>query len=176
MKKIIILMLVALIAIVPTFAMTNEDPEEMIEVQEVYLISGEIAQIDESGILINAGESGMVLVNITDETIMETGGELAAGDYIHVDYNGMMTRSIPAGITAQVVRCYTIEGTVSEIIAEEGGMLLETETHGQVYAHLPEGDEMEIKTGDAVKVYFNGAMTMSLPGQINADNVVVGKD
>lgn len=172
MKKIIIIALAALLAVVSAFAVSNEAPEaETVEVQEVFLISGEIVEIGEDSILINAGEAGMVQVNIAEETIMETAGELAAGDYIHVDYDGKMTRSIPAQITAQVIRCYIMEGEISEMIEGENAALIETETHGQVYVHLPENNQAELQAGDSIKVYFNGAMTMSLPGQINADKI-----
>ena len=172
MKKIIIIALAALLAVVSAFAVVNEEPEtEMAEVQEVFLISGEIMEIGEDSILINAGEAGMVQANIAEETIMETTGELAVGDYVHVDYDGKMTRSIPAQITAQVIRCYIMEGEISEMIDGENAALIETETHGQVYVHLPEDNQAELQAGDSIKVYFNGAMTMSLPGQINADKI-----
>ena len=49
---------------------------------------------------------------------------------------------------------------------EEGTAFLNTETHGEVLARFPE--DMQLPTQDEnVKIWFNGVMTMSLPGQIN---------
>ena len=51
-------------------------------------------------------------------------------------------------------------------VNEDGSVLLNTETHGEVIARFPE--EMPLPTeGENVKIWFNGVMTMSLPGQIN---------
>jgi len=48
------------------------------------------------------------------------------GDYIHVLYDGIMTRSLPAQVYAQKIGCYKTTGTVSELT--ESGFLLTTET------------------------------------------------
>lgn len=57
-------------------------------------------------------------------------------------------------------------GIVSSTDTEEGTALIETETHGEVLARFPEN--MPLPTvNEQVKIWFNGVMTMSLPGQIN---------
>lgn len=57
-------------------------------------------------------------------------------------------------------------GTVVSVDAENGSVLLNTDTHGEVIARFPE--DMQLPTVEEnVKIWFNGVMTMSLPGQIN---------
>lgn len=178
MKSIFALILSAFMAIMPVMGETAVEET----VAEVYMIEGVIAQNDENGILVNTMEMGDVLVQVSDETIFEGAETLEAGDYIYVDYSGMMTRSLPPQITAQVVRCWRMDGIVSEVFAEENAMLINTETHGDVYVHLPAVDaeaqtEAEAPAmpaaGDDVTVWFNGIMTMSLPGQINAGQLLI---
>ena len=195
MKSIFAIILSALMAIVPV---TGETAVEEANA-EVYMIEGQVVQADENGILINTADMGEVLVLTTDETLWEGTEALEAGDYAYVDYNGMMTRSLPPQITATVIRSWRMEGVVSEVYAEENAMLITTGTHGEVYVHLPAtaedavpADEAQAETdaeapageqqveaailpaaGDNVTVYFNGVMTMSLPGQISAGMVVI---
>jgi len=189
MTKIFALILSALIAIVPVMGETAVEETAA----EVYMIEGVVVQNDENGILVNTADLGDVLVLTVDETVWDGTDTLEAGDYVYVDYSGMMTRSLPPQITAMVIRSYRMDGVVTEVFAEENAMLINTETHGDVYVHLPaenaedvqaetavtETVETEQETpvipaaGDSVTVYFNGAMTMSLPGQINAGLVVI---
>lgn len=55
-------------------------------------------------------------------------------------------------------------GTVKEVTEE--GVLLETLEQGDVLCRLPEGMPAPAEN-DLIQVWFNGVMTMSLPGQIN---------
>ena len=126
--------------------------------------------IDElAGEIVEITKDMQVLVNVDEGTVYETDGELAVGDYIHVLYDGIMTRSLPAQVYAQKIGCYKTTGTVSELT--ESGFLLTTETDVvQVNADAALLDGME--NGMTVTVYSNGAMTMSLPGQISAEKIV----
>ena len=131
-------------------------------------LAGEIVEITGDGILLQTKDM-QVLVNVDEGTVYETDGELAVGDYIHVLYDGIMTRSLPAQVYAQKIGCYKTTGTVSELT--ESGFLLTTETDVvQVNADAALLDGME--NGMTVTVYSNGAMTMSLPGQISAEKIV----
>ena len=131
-------------------------------------LAGEIVEITGDGILLQTKDM-QVLVNVDEGTVYETDGELAVGDYIHVLYDGIMTRSLPAQVYAQKIGCYKTTGTVSELT--ESGFLLTTETDVvQVNADAALLDGLE--NGMTVTVYSNGAMTMSLPGQISAEKIV----
>lgn len=179
MKSIFAIIFAALIAIVPVMSETAVDETPV----EFYMIEGVVTENDENGILVNTADVGDVLVLVSEETVWDGAEALEPGDYVYVDYNGMMTRSLPPQINATVIRSWQMEGTVTEISAEENGMLINTEIHGNVYVHLPaveaEADAEQAEApaiptvGDTVTVWFNGMMTMSLPGQINAGQVVI---
>ncbi|MBE5773248.1 MAG: hypothetical protein E7337_04865 [Clostridiales bacterium] len=174
MKTFIALILAALLAIVPVMGETTV--EEI--VPEVYMIEGAVVQNDENGLLIATKDLGEVLVLSTEETILEGFETLSAGDYVYVDYSGMMSRSLPPQITAQVIRSYRMDGVVTEVIAEENLVIINNELQGNVIVHLPEvaeGEEAPAlpQANDTVTVYFNGAMAMSLPPQIGAGLVVI---
>ena len=111
----------------------------------------------------------LVQVNTSEETLFE-GKAVEAGDFIHVTYNGMMTFSIPAQISAQKIGCYAHTGVVGEIT--EGQFALETEMEMILVNATAEQIE-GIEAGMTVTVYSNGAMTMSLPAQIGAEFITV---
>jgi len=179
MKKIIALILIVVLAGLIALAETGAEniaAEEIIETEIaeteeiIYEIAGIVTEMTEEGILVETADMGMVLVKTDDETALDTSAEIAAGDYITVIYDGMMSRSIPAQITADVIRMYTITGKIVSADPEACGVMLETETHGEVYATLPE-PWLE-NTAETLKIYFDGVMTMSLPPRINAQHVI----
>ena len=85
-------------------------------------------------------------------------------------YDGKMTRSIPAQITALLVGVYAVEGEVTEI-ADGRITVKRADTGEEVIITLPENAQ-EIAVGDAITAYTTGAMTMSLPPQMNAVAIV----
>lgn len=146
---------------------TADAVEQVVTIEE---LAGEIVEISDDGILIQTKD--MQVLVLTDESTvyeLEDGHELAVGDYIHVLYDGIMTRSLPAQIFAQKIGCYMTTGTVSDLT--ESGFLLTTDSDAmevRADATLLSG----IENGATVTVYSNGAMTMSLPGQIGAEKIV----
>lgn len=166
MKKIIAILIAALLVCFAAFAET----EEML-----IPMTGTVLEIAEDGsYLINTAEHGDVQVLLNEETYFETSRDISVGDYIYIDYNGMMTRSLPPQVTASIVRMHVLEGTVNEIFADENAVLMSTETHGEVYVTLPEEWlSAEIDT-EILTVYTDGAMTMSLPPRVNAGYAIPG--
>lgn len=121
-------------------------------------------------LMIETQDFGLVEVHFTEETLLEGAEDFVVGDYIFVSYNGVMTRSLPPQVTAEKVTAYSFTGTVSQL--KEEGFMLTTETAGDVWVNaLPEQLET-VADGQEVTVYFNGIMTMSLPGQISAAWIV----
>ena len=59
-----------------------------------------------------------------------------------------------------------LKGTVVSVDQEADTVLLDSEIHGEVLARFPEDMQLPVQ-GENVKIWFNGVMTMSLPGQIN---------
>ena len=192
MKKVVIFLLAAILLVTciaiaeqtdaPTPAETEttetveteeiietEETEEVSECPENYFVSGFVMEIMEDGsilILTNQGEE--IVIHLHDETINEL-EEIVPGQFIIADYNGMMTRSLPPQISADHLYVYTMDGIVTELIEDEEtrAFLMETELHGIVMVRLPE-DIILPTLEEHVRIHFNGVMTLSLPGQINA--------
>ena len=186
MKKIVIFLLAAIL-LVTCFAIAEQtenpapaenetvvsdevlETEEDAECPEDYFVAGFVMEIMEDGsilILTNQGEE--IVIHLHEETINEL-EEILPGQFIIADYNGMMTRSLPPQISADHIYAYSMDGIVTEVIEneEERAFLMETELHGLVMVRVPE--EIILPTIDEhVLVHFNGLMTLSLPGQINA--------
>ncbi|MBR6788139.1 MAG: hypothetical protein IKM26_09510 [Clostridia bacterium] len=147
----------------------EEMTEEIADCPENYFVSGFVMEVMEDGsilILTNQGEE--IVIHLHEETINEF-EEILPGQFIIADYNGMMTRSLPPQISADHLYAYSMDGIVTELIEteEESAFLMETELHGVVMVRLPE-DIILPTLEEHVRVHFNGVMTLSLPGQINA--------
>ncbi len=165
MKKIITLILTLCLAILPVAI--AEEPET-----NPNLMEGLILEITEEGILMDDVNRGEVLI-VTDENTVwdgvyaaeneETTEEPAVGHYIAVETNGKLTRSLPPQAYALRVGCHKLVGTATEL-TEEGFLLTGDPTHGEVQVNTA----AQIYLNAPVTVYYNGAMTMSLPGQVSA--------
>ena len=148
-----------------------EEIEEMEEAAEIFDISGEILEITPEYILIGNEMLGEVQVNLAEGTVIEGAYELEVGQTVVIMYNGMMTRSLPAQITAMHIGVYVVEGAVTAV--EDGFVMIRREdTAEEILMTLPE-NAPELKEGDLVTAYTNGAMTMSLPPQMNAIAIVL---
>lgn len=142
---------------------TGEQAED--EAQE------EPAKLLSATLMVNTVSHGLVEVHFTEDTLLEGAVDFAVGDYIFVTYNGMMTRSIPPQVTAEKVTAYRFTGTVSQLT--EDGFLLTTEEAGDVQVNALAEQLEGVEENAEVTVYFNGVMTMSLPGQISAAWIVI---
>ena len=137
-------------------------------------LEGLVTEITEGGFLMEDAELGEVMVNISESTVWNgllTEGELTVGQYVLVDYNGMLTRSLPPQAHADRVGCHMLSGVVSELM-EEGFLLVGDETHGEVIVQTPEAVP-HLQANMMVQVYYDGVMTMSLPGKVNARFIVI---
>ena len=77
----------------------------------LYTVTGSIVELGEGYVVID--ENGAIYhVNFAADTTITASGEMKAGDSVTVLFNGMMSRSIPAQITA-------IELTVNTVSSEE---------------------------------------------------------
>ncbi len=136
--------------------------------QELFDLSGAVTEITEEYILIQSADGQEYQVNLLPETNFE-GKELSIGDFIHVTYNGQMTRSLPAQVAALTIGCYAHQGVVSDIV--DGQFMLTTE-NDMILVNFPAEMADSVQDGATVIVYSNGAMTMSLPAQIGAELIV----
>lgn len=152
-----------------TMAYDGEEMDEEFvgECPENYFVSGYVMEVMEDGsLLILTNDGQEIVIHLHEDTINEI-EEILPGQFIIADYNGMMTRSLPPQISAQHLYVYAMSGTVTEQLIEENAFLMETEVQGLVMVRLPEGLRMP-NVEENVRVFFNGVMTLSLPGQINA--------
>ena len=76
------------------------DAEGEEDAMQIYMLQGAILEVGEDSLRIEDAEQGEVVVLISEDTVLETGYELAVGDYVYVDYDGVMTRSLPPQVTA----------------------------------------------------------------------------
>ena len=137
------------------------------ETMTVATLSGYVLDVQEELLLVKTPDGLYVEVLLTEETASE-GADVLVGDFVHILYNGMMTRSLPAQITAQAVSCHKLQGIVSEM-AEDGFLL----TFGEESWYVGAAAEQltGIQDGMFVTVFHNGMMTMSIPAQVNADHI-----
>ena len=147
-------------------ATETDDEEEAFDVAELY---GTVTEVTDKHILLDAQQLGMVQALITDDTLIEGVEEIQVGQVVKVIYDGKMTRSIPAQITAMLIGVYAIEGEV-KAVGDRRMTVLRADTQDEVLISLPEGAQVAV--GERVTAYTDGAMTMSLPPQMNAVAVV----
>ncbi len=151
----------------PEAAALSEEEEAEIE---LVTLTGVITEITDEYVMLDAGELGQIQANLSEDTLLEGVEELAAGQVAIVTYDGKMTRSLPAQVTALRIGVYEVKGTVTAI--EEGRITIEqTEGGGEVVLTLPESAP-ELQVGDLLTAYTTGISTMSLPPQMNAIAIV----
>ena len=139
------------------------------EVFEIVEIMGTITEITDEYVMIDAGEMGMVQANTSIDTLIEGVEELAVGQTAVILYDGKMTRSLPAQITALKIGVYEVKGTVTAV--EEGKATVDQGEAGEAVLTLPE-NAPQLAVGDAITAYTTGVSTMSLPPQMNAIAVI----
>ena len=144
--------------------------EEDEVVIELATLTGTITEVTDEYVMLDAGELGEIQVNLFEDTLLEGVDELSVGQVANVTYDGKMTRSLPAQITALRVGVYEVKGTVK---AMEAGRITVEKTEGgdEVVLTLPE-NAPELAVGDVITAYTTGISTMSLPPQMNAIAVV----
>ena len=167
-----IALLTALIFSVCTATVPARTDTETAEPQdELYDLAGTVQEIAEDHLLLLTPDGIEVQANLFPETVYD-GESFGVGDLVHVMYNGMMTRSLPGQIAAMKASCWRLTGVVAEM-AENGFLINRADVGDQVFVHADAALLENVQEETEVTVYFNGIMTMSLPGQITADRIVV---
>ncbi len=171
MKKFFLMLLAMMLALTTLTAFAEEEAvipsPDADTLAEFSLIDGFVMDVLDESILILTRDGLYVEALLNEETIIE-GKDAAVGDYVEIVYNGMMTRSLPAQITADVIRSNMLMGVVSEL-TENGFTLTFGEEMFSVNADasLLEG----IQDGMFVTVYHNGMMTRMIPAGVTALHV-----
>ena len=169
MKKLLPILL-TLALIFSAFSIASAETET----PEFFTLEGIIDSIDEDGnLLLLLPDDTQVLALKTDETTLEGVEELYAGLFVQVVYDGKITRSLPGQLTALHVSSYCVMGEVTEVVLSTGDdapmqAALSTSELGDILVNLPEGTQEAPEKGETLRVFYNGAATMSLPAQISA--------
>lgn len=171
MMKWIALLTALIFSVFTATVPARTDAESTEPADELYDLSGTVQEITEDHILLITPDGMEVQANLFPDTVYD-GESFGVGDMVHVMYNGMMTRSLPGQIAAMKVSCWWLTGVVTEM-AEDGFLIDRADVGDQVFVHADAALLENIQEGTDVTVYFNGIMTMSLPGQITAEGIVV---
>ncbi len=138
-------------------------------------LQGLITALETDGFRMDDTVLGVVKVRLDAQLTAYEGiaarDRLAVGQYVYVQYNGNLTRSIPPQVTALKVSCFALTGTVGAIL--ENGCVVEGDAVlGTTVVHMPEG-QPPVFTGMTVTAYYNGVLAQSLPPQLTAVHLVV---
>lgn len=135
---------------------------------------GLVTEVLDGGILLADERLGEVLLNVDTETVLEgilAETPLEKGMYVYAKYNGILTRSQPPQTHADRLGCYTLDGTVSQVL--DGQVLLSGDKiFGDAVVRLG-SHQPHVLAGVPITVYYNGTMAMSMPPQVSASYVVV---
>lgn len=169
MKKMLMTLLSLVLALsLPLAAFAQE------EIEMDTLLEGLVTEIVEGGFLMEDINQGEVMVNTSEETVLDgvlLEEVLTVGMYVMVDFNGMMTRSLPPQVHGDRVGCYRLDGVIAEIF-EDGTFLLTGDAiYDEMIVHPTQ--EMNLFADLPVTVYYSGAVAMSLPAQAGALHIVV---
>ena len=171
MKKFFLMLMAQMLALTTLTAFAEEETlipsPEADDLADFAMIDGFVMEVLDESILMLTRDGLYVEALMTESTVLE-GKEIAVGDYVQIVYNGMMTRSLPAQITADLIRNHMLMGVVSELT--EGGFTL---TFGEeVYAVNADASLLSgIQDGMFVTVYFNGMMTRMIPAGVTAMHI-----
>lgn len=138
------------------------------------LLEGLVTEIVDGGFVMEDIEIGEVMLNVDETTVMDgdlAEGELEVGQYVFVQYDGRLTRSLPPQAHADKVGCYTVIGAVSQFL-ENGLLISGDERYGDIIVRV-NGSMPHVYADVPITVYFDGVMALSLPGQVNARYIIV---
>lgn len=184
MKKLIAILMTLLLAL-SAAAMAETTPTDLIQPNgtnaatssdldvvppDNATITGILMGWTEDGCLLIHGADGMdYAVRIDpDVTDFADAAFIQLGDFVIVHYDGRLTRSIPAQLTADYIGSFRLMGTVAAVDEDGHGFLL---ADGEDTYHVALNDVTvysALREGQLVIVYHDGKMSRSIPAQINA--------
>lgn len=165
MKKILSVLLSAALLSLGFGALAEETLETL---------TGRIVEVLEDGSFLVQRldeDAPQVKVLLTEDTFFEAEWTIGLDDVIIAAYDGEMTDGTPPEITALACRSYSLEGPVTEADDESGRVLIDTASLGAVYATLPAGSKPSDFEEKMVRIYTDGMMALSYPGQVTALSV-----
>lgn len=178
MKKTIAMLLGLMLVAAAPLAALAESPSETylnaIEAEPLPPYEGLVTELFEGGFLMDDINMGVIQINTDENTVWDgilSIQPIEVGMYVLVDHNGVMTRSIPPQVYGVRVGCHTLNGIAGEM-TEEGVLLTGDPIFGDVFVQMSP-TMATVFPGVPMTVYYDGIMTMSLPGKVNARYVLV---
>lgn len=178
MKKTIAMLLGLMLVAAAPLAALAESPSETylnaIEAEPLPPYEGLVTELFEGGFLMDDINMGVIQINTDENTVWDgilSIQPIEVGMYVLVDHNGVMTRSIPPQVYGVRVGCHTLNGIAGEM-TEEGVLLTGDPIFGDVFVQMSP-TMATVFPGVPMTVYYDGVMTMSLPGKVNARYVLV---
>ena len=168
MKKMMMTLLSLVLALALPLAAVAEEPEMDL------LLEGLVTEIVDGGFVLDDINQGEVMVNTSEETVLDgvlLEEDLQVGMYVMVDFNGMMTRSLPPQVHADRIGCYRLSGSISEMLEDGSFLLTGDPIYDEVIVHT--ALDMNLFVDMPITAYYNGAVAMSLPAQAGALHIVV---
>ena len=120
------------------------------------LLEGLVTEVLEQGFVMEDIELGSVLLNVDETTVMDgilAEGDIEVGQYVFVEYDGRLTRSLPPQAHADRVGCYRLTGTV-DLSPSMGVLLTGDPTFGDVIIRV-DGSMPHLYQGMPITVYYN---------------------
>lgn len=168
MKKMMMTLLSLVLALALPLAAVAEESEMDL------LLEGLVTEIVDGGFVLDDINQGEVMVNTSEETVLDgvlLEEDLQVGMYVMVDFNGMMTRSLPPQVHADRIGCYRLSGSISEMLEDGSFLLTGDPIYDEVIVHT--ALDMNLFVDMPITAYYNGAVAMSLPAQAGALHIVV---
>ena len=168
MKKMMMTLLSLVLALALPLAAVAEEPEMDL------LLEGLVTEIVDGGFVLDDINQGEVMVNTSEETVLDgvlLEEDLQVGMYVMVDFNGMMTFSLPPQVHADRIGCYRLSGSISEVFEDGSFLLTGDPIYDELIVHT--ALDMNLFVDMPITAYFNGAVAMSLPAQVGALHIIV---
>jgi len=139
-------------------------PQLYAQVIRSYCLNGVVSELTENSFTLTADDETAYVVNFDPEAFIG----VQDGMEVKVWFDGMMTRSLPAQVTATHIRLQEMAGVITEVTEE--GFLMTDEAGVDVFVHVSEMTNVftAIEEGAAIRVVCDGTATMSIPAQITA--------
>ena len=142
-------------------------PQVMAMMIRSYSFSGVVSNLAENSFTLTTEDGQEIVVNFDAERFTGVQDTMQ----VTVFFDGMMTMSIPAQISAEHIRTQEMTGVIVEVL--ENGFMLD-DAGMPTIVHLSD-DTMAftaIEVGASVRVTTTGTMTMSIPAQVTAVEVL----
>lgn len=160
-RKMISLFLLALMAL-PMGALAEDGISPLV---------GRIVEVLEDGSYLLqelSGTGDQIKVILSENATEESEWAIGLDDVVLVRYTGTISSDNPPEADAETISSHSLEGPVTQVNEEANRVLINSTQMGEVWATLPETEQAASYENKYVRIYYNGIMALSYPGQVTA--------